>query len=117
MNIYNTTSTKGGDVDWWKSFYHYDSGSGSDYIYGHITRLFLATHGNSKKSDRHYLNGPSPSDFGTGITQFPFVWKYFSHIINMNVYSGFGDFVRRNDSVSSSLGYVITRSFESPSYS
>jgi hypothetical protein len=84
-----------GDIDFWRSVYKYDGGSGGPYVNGWITAFFayvLTDNGPTLKTDKSVIwkskHGFYTCDFPSHIGRVPFVWDYFGRMINMAFLTG-----------------------------
>ena len=84
------------DVNFWKSFFKENSGSGGPYIGGHITRLFpylyiiwdKKVHKNSFRYEG-CMEGATTDAFPGGLSMAPFNWEYYDKIFPMEFVAGF----------------------------
>lgn len=83
------------DSKFWKSLFHWNSGSGDSYVSGYVNYLFPYV----KMYDKvGYWKNPTfgevksyiqPDKFPTGLSSVPFVWDYYGTIYNMDFLGGF----------------------------
>jgi hypothetical protein len=100
------------DVDFFRSFYKWNSGSGGDSVTGwinglfpylgarnhqtmnHLPRVYTKLTGDPSTMDKREwgsLGSVSADAFPTGLTDVPFTWKYMGTSIPMVVYVGFDE--------------------------
>jgi Domain of unknown function (DUF4419) len=90
------------DVEFWRSFYKVDSGSGGPYITGWINVLlpYVFKHERAMaanpaaKSWREGLRrasggGPTTENLPSGLSRVPFLWKFLQHEFQMELLGGF----------------------------
>jgi hypothetical protein len=100
------------DIDFFKSIYKYNSGSGGDRVTGWVTQLFPYL-GSGEQTAHHLLKDRAPwgvpSDaFPTGLTNVPFVWEYFGTDLPMTMFAGFDDAVlTKEGGVECAYGFAV----------
>ena len=68
---------------WFKNFYKYNSGSGSDRITGEILTLFPYVKDFNGEFVWNTRNSVSSDQLPSGVTEVPFVWKYLEEVRHM----------------------------------
>jgi hypothetical protein len=114
-----TTKLSDGLLDWWKSAYKYQSGSGGDTVSGWICYLFpylgsadsrkhdkpeqLRAHLSKVVADVHVETNAFPS----GLNKVDFMWEYACLSVPMRFYGGFDVPCVEGQVVAAAYGYAI----------
>lgn len=97
------------NLDFWKSFYKYQSGSGGESINGHIL-AFFPYRLNGSKMARNSFRSLTIGSIPTSLSQVDFIWEYYGKEIPMKFIAGFlGSTQDENLSLKSKISWAVSQ--------
>jgi hypothetical protein len=100
------------DINFWRSWYKEDGGSGGPFVTGHINTLFpyineKPRRNNEMGKNNAYDHGNSLDAFQMSISRVPFVWDYFSIKYPMEFVGGIVGLAQEKGIVKCEFGWAV----------